>query len=103
MEFVWIVKYIWVVNEVWEKKYKIRQFVVEETSEKYPQSCCFQLFWEDKVWYLNNIRIWDEVEIRYNIKCRESNWKHYNSIDARAVKKLSSEHKIDIKQDDLPF
>lgn len=106
MEFKWAIKHIWEVKTVWEKNYQVREFVVEETVWDYPQSAKFQLFWENKVWYLNNLNVWDEVVVAYNLKSRQwkEKWQYFNSIDAWKVNKLSSWSTVKSNSsDDLPF
>ena len=77
-------------TETFASGFTKREFIVEETAEKYPQ--LFKLeFVKDKTTILDRYKIGDEVEVSFNIRGNEHNGKVYNSLQAWQIRMSGSE------------
>ena len=99
-------------------KFKLREFVVTDNAQSYPQTILFQVT-QDRCSLLDDIKVGDEISITFNLKGRE--WKNpqgeikiFNSLDAFRIEKIGKqkpqqeetyrqEEPMLAPDDDLPF
>lgn len=78
MEFAGKITNISPIEEKGENK--IRTITVEEQSWDYPQSGTFT-FMNKTIPQTEKVSEWDDVEISFNIKSKEYQWKRYNWLN----------------------
>ena len=70
--------------------WKKQEFVID-TKTEYDNLICFEVFGEEKVNNLTKYQaVGDEVNVQFNIKCREYEGKHYTTLSAWRIEKLES-------------
>lgn len=76
---------------------------IKENKEWYPWEIIVTFFNKDKI--LKDKNEWDTVEVYYNVSVSQYNWKKYNNIIGRRIKKIESIWEISEQEDDsdLPF
>jgi len=110
MDFVGVITRIGEKRKVWKNEVELIEFVVEEQEGQYPDSLCFTLYGEEKVWVINGFTVGDYVEVGYNARVRSYDEKRFNSINAWRMSKSEGQiqNEQEMKQaesadDDLPF
>lgn len=89
------------------KVYTTRAFVID-TGDQYNPHIAFEL-WGDKCSKVDQFKEGDEVEVEYNISCREHNGNWFTKLGAWDVKSSSQEvaesvsSPVDVSDDSLPF
>lgn len=74
----------------WSKQ----EFLID-TKTEYDNILCFEVFGEDKVANLTKYQqVGDEVEVTFNIKTNEWNGKHFTSLSAWRIEKVTSEQPV---------
>jgi hypothetical protein len=68
-------------------KFRLREFAVKITGEKFPQTVLMQ-FTNDNIKKLDEVGVGDAVEVSFNIKGREHSGKYYNSLEAWSMRVL---------------
>jgi single-strand DNA-binding protein len=71
-----------------EGGFRVREFVIR-THDNFPQEIVFQLT-QNKIELLNSVQLNSEIRVKFNLKGRESNGRHYNSLDAWALDSAAS-------------
>lgn len=66
-----------------------RTFVIE-TSERYPQKVQFEMY-NDKTSIIDNYSVGDNVDVAFNVRCREYKSTFYTSLKAWQVKNAQEE------------
>lgn len=83
------------------EKFKFREIGIE-TIEQYPQRAIIQ-FANDKLDWLDKFKIGEVVDVEFNLKAREYNGKHYNSIEGWKITSQTSSKISAEPDDDLPY
>lgn len=83
------------------EKFKFREIGIE-TIEQYPQRAIIQ-FSNDKADWLDKYKIGQIVDVDFNLKAREYNGKHYNSIEGWKITSQTSATTNAETEDDLPY
>ena len=73
------------LKEIGSKGFKVQEFWVEETADKYPQTICFQVT-RDKIEQLSQAEVGDEVTVQYNLRGRIHNDRCFNSLEAWSIR-----------------
>ena len=94
-------------------EWKKQEYVIQ-TNDQYPKRCCFSL-WNDKVDSFG-IQVGQDLDVSFNIDCREWNGKWFNDIRAYNVVQRNVNRQVPVNQnppaelfnpndgkDDLPF
>ena len=93
------------------KEWKKQNFIID-IGAKYNPEICFQLFGDEKLEMIKNIKIGREVDVNFNVSSREYNGKYFHNLDAWKVSDIVSDENIgneqnfnegDIQDGDLPF
>lgn len=63
------------------KEFVKQEFVVQEATDRYPQSICLTAFGEEKIQALANVQVGQAVTALFDVSCREYNGCFYNSIN----------------------
>lgn len=89
------------------EKFKLREFVVTDTSGQYPQTIQFQAS-QDKTELLDALKVGQQVEVFFNLRGRE--WtnaegvvKVFNTLDAWKINLLSADVPTTQEESDVPF
>jgi hypothetical protein len=89
--------------------FKKRSFLIQEQSGQYTNDFAFELT-QDKCSVLDSFEVGQEVEVSFNIRCREWNGKYFTNLNAWRIEAASAQQeqpkqpaqKAD-KNDKLPF
>jgi hypothetical protein len=65
--------------------FRVQEFIIKVDSEKYPQEVKFQLV-NDKIYLLDFIQVNDTVELVFELRGRDYNGTHYNTLNVLEVK-----------------
>jgi len=65
------------------KQWSKQDFVIE-TQEQYPKKMCYQIFGEEKI-KMHGAQVGDDVDVSFDIDCKEWNGKWFNSVNAWKV------------------
>jgi len=87
------------------EKFSKREVVITVEDGKYPQHITLQAT-GDKVSLLDSCRVGQEVEASFNLRGREWQDKHFNSLELWKIEVLAPAapaHVPDNSEDDLPF
>ena len=102
MKFTWTITAITDVESMktsgWSTDKKT--LVLEEISDKQYKSSISIEFWGEKLWLVDWLQSWDQVEVSMNSKVREYNWKYYTSISWWKVESIWEKSE---EWEDLPF
>ena len=78
-----------------------------DNGAKYNNLFCFDLFGEEKVdTFLKYTKEGKEVDVSFNVNCREYEGRYYTSLDAWKVftaKEMTNAEQQPDREDDLPF
>ena len=78
-----------------------------DNGEKYNNVFCFDLFGEEKVdTFLKYNKEGKEVDVSFNVNCREYEGRYYTSLDAWKVftaKEMTNAEQQPDREDDMPF
>lgn len=66
------------------EKFRVMDFVIEVQDQKYAQSIQFQLM-NDRIAEMDKYSIGEDLEVTFDIRCREYNGKYYNSLNAYKI------------------
>ena len=66
-----------------------KQNFILQTDNNFNNEICFQLFGEEKIMMLNQIKIGERIEVFFNLSSREYNQKYYHNIDAWKINKIN--------------
>lgn len=86
-------------EETFGSGFNKQSFVVSDPEEKYPQEVQFDCI-KDNVKMLNEIRTGDKVTVKFNIRGREWNGKHFVNLEAWKVSRLGEARKSSPPVDD---
>jgi single-strand DNA-binding protein len=86
------------------EKFSKREIVITVEDAKYPQHITLQAT-GDKTALLDGCRVGEEVEASFNLKGREWQDKHFNSLEVWKIEVLTAApaHVPDNSTDDIPF
>jgi hypothetical protein len=65
--------------------FRVQEFIIKVDSGKYPQEVKFQLV-NDKIYLLDFIQVNDTVELVFELRGRDYNGTHYNTLNVLEVK-----------------
>ena len=65
--------------------FRVQEFIIKVDSEKYPQEVKFQLV-NDKIYLLDFIQVNDTVELVFELRGRDYNGTHYNTLNVLELK-----------------
>lgn len=94
------------------EKFQVREFIITDRAEKYPQTIMFQLY-QERCELIDNINVGDKIVIHFEIRGRE--WKNkegkisfYNTLGAFKIEKKGNSNSKEIPiskevEDNLPF
>ena len=88
--------------------FEVREFVIETPDDKYPQEIILQ-FVQDKVSMLDSVSVGDAVSVKFDVRGREHNGRHFNNLQAWHIKSegATSEappaDEFEAEEDSIPF